>query len=108
MAASKFAEVLAAKKIDPRRIVAVSHKLERLAREDRAIKLAKRQARGAEGDAPKETRKPKSGRPITPRALEKAMTGGMLSGPIKTRFLRAVNHVLEQKKADILEMKSLF
>ena len=108
MAASKFAEVLAAKKIDPRRIVVASRKLERLAREDRLIRLAKRQAKAAEGDGPKETRKPKSGRPITQRSIDTAMTGGPLSGPIKTRILRALNHVLEQKKADKVELKAIF
>ena len=109
MADSKFAQLLASKKIDPRRVVAASHKLETLQREDRAIKLGKRQARkGADENVPKETRKPRSGRPITPRAMEAAMTGGTLSGPTKTRLLRALNHVLATKKQEPVELKALF
>ena len=109
MAETKFAQVLASKKIDPRRVLLASHKLETLTREDRSIKLAKRQARAVEGDkGEKETRKPRTGRPITPRALSAAMSGGELSGPAKTRLLRAINHILEQKKQEKLDMKALF
>jgi|SRR5260221_178318 hypothetical protein len=107
---SKFAQFIAAKKLDARRIVAASHKLERLQPEDRTIRLAKRRARSAEASegVAKETRKPRSGRPVTPRALNAAMTGGQLSGPAKTRILRAVNHLLEQKKQEKVELRTLF
>src|SRR5579863_1911489 len=72
MAETKFAQFLATKKIDRRRLLAASRKLETLHPEDRAIRLKKRQLRvaaagGAEGGA-KETRKPRSGRPVTHRA----------------------------------------
>ena len=77
--------------------------------EDRLIRLNKRRARKAEGgDAPKETRKPHSGRPVSDRALHAALTGGTLSGPTKTRILKAVNHLLEQKKQDKVDLKTLF
>ena len=106
---SKFAQFLATKKLDARRIVAASHKIECLHAEDRLIRLNKRRARKAEGDnAAKETRKPKSGRPITPRALAAALSGGTLSGPTKTRILNAVNHVLEQKKQEKIDLRALF
>ena len=113
MADSKFAQLLASKKIDPRRIVAVSHKLETLQPEDRAIRLGKRRAKGAEGGEggdKKETRKPRSGRPVTQRAIDAAMAGRVsdISGPIKTRILRALNHILEQKKQDKVDLKALF
>jgi hypothetical protein len=108
---SKFAQFLASKKLDGRRLLRASHKLEGLTPEDRLIRLKKRQGRKAEtkpeGDA-KETRKPRSGRPVTPRALAAAMTGGTLSGPTKTRILKAVNYLLEQKKQEKIEMKALF
>ena len=55
-----------------------------------------------------ETRKPRSGRPVTPRALATALKGGELSGPAKSRLLKAVNHILEQKKQEKLELKALF
>jgi hypothetical protein len=107
---SKFAEFIASKKLDARRIVAASHKLERLQPEDRAIKLNKRRAKAGEGgeNAPKETRKPRSGRPVTPRAMEAALTGGTVSGPTKTRILKAVNFLLDQKKQDKVDLKALF
>lgn len=101
--------MLADKKIDPRRLLVASHKLERLTTEDRTIKLAKRRAKGGEGDkAEKETRKPHSGRPVTQRSLNAALAGQPLSGPVKTRILRALNHILEQKKQDKVELKAAF
>lgn len=110
MADSKFAKLIADKKLDPRRILAASHKLETLTREDRVIKLAKRKGKAAAGEegGTKETRKPRSGRPVTQRAIDAAMTGGKVSGPTKTRILKAVNHLLEQKKQQPVDLKALF
>jgi hypothetical protein len=110
MADTKFSQFIASKKLDPRRIMIASQEIEGLQPEDRAIKLAKRRAKGAEGgdDAKKETRKPRSGRPVTPRAIEAAMSGGAISGPTKTRILRAVNRLLEQKKQEQIDLRALF
>jgi hypothetical protein len=107
---SKFAQFIASKKLDPRRIVAASYRLERLLPEDRLIKLNKRRAKAGDGgdNAPKETRKPRTGRPVTQRAMAAALSGGSVSGPTKTRILRAVNHLLEQKKQDKVDLKVLF
>jgi hypothetical protein len=107
---SKFAQFIASKKLDARRIVAASRRLERLLPEDRLIKLNKRRAKAGEGgeNAPKETRKPRTGRPVTQRAMHAALTGGSVSGPTKTRILRAVNHLLEQKKQEKVDLKALF
>lgn len=106
---TKLATFLASKKIDPRRVIAASHRLETLTTEDRKIKLNRRRAKGGEGEAgPKEERKPKSGRAVTPRALEAALKGGTISGPTKNRILRAVNHLLEQKKAEKVDLRALF
>ena len=106
MADSKFAQFIAARKLDPRRILAASHGMERLQLEDRIVKLNKRRAKKAAADgggdnAAKETRKPRSGRPVTPRALDAAVRGAPLSGPTKTRILRAINHLLELKKENL-------
>ena len=110
MADTKFAQFIAAQKLDPRRIVIASRHVEGLTPEDRQIRLNKRLARGSEGgeNSPKETRKPRSGRPVTPRAIEAALSGGELSGPTKTRILRAVNHLLEQKKKDKIDLRTIF
>ncbi len=108
---SKFAKFITEKKLDPRRIVSASHKLEGLQPEDRAIRLNKRQARAAAdkpADGAKETRKPRSGRPVTPRAMAAALIGKQVSGPTKTRIVRAVNHLLEQKKQTPIDLRALF
>jgi hypothetical protein len=109
MSDTKLAQFLTQKKIDPRRILAASHKLETLQREDRTIKLNKRLQKKLEGDAAKkETRKPRSGRPVTQRAIDAALKGGAVSGPTKNRILRAVNHLLEQKKQEVVDLRALF
>ncbi|MGH7270829.1 MAG: hypothetical protein ACREJ3_10405 [Polyangiaceae bacterium] len=109
MAETKFAQFIAAKKLDPRRILAASHNLEALQPEDRVIKLKKRQGRASEdANAPKETRKPRSGRPVTQRALDAALGGGKMSGPTKTRLLHAVNALLKQKKQEEIDLRALF
>ena len=106
---TKFATFLKDKKVDPRRILTVSHKLESLQPEDRAIRLGKRKARSSEDKkAAPDTRKARSGRPVTERALEAAMTGKSVSGPSKTRIVRAVNAVLEQKKLEKIDLRALF
>jgi hypothetical protein len=110
MADTKFAQFIADRKLDPRRILAVSHRLEQMQAEDRLIRLNKRRARNAEAsdNAAKELRKPRSGRPVTRRAMDAAVGGREISGPTKTRILRAVNHLLELKKLEKVELRTLF
>ncbi len=108
--ATKIADFLSEKKIDPRRLIAASTEIERLRPEDRAIRLAKRVARKSE-DKKKEglaAKKPRSGRAVTDRAIQAALGGKQISGPQKTRILHAVNHILAQKKADAVELSALF
>jgi hypothetical protein len=108
--ATKLEEFLAAKKIDRRRILSASADLERLRPEDRAIRLAQRKARKSE-DKKKEglaAKKPRSGRPLTERALEAALQGKPISGPSKTRVLRAVNQILKQKAQEPVTLHALF
>lgn len=109
---TKIEDFLKEKKIDPRRILVASSDLERLQPKDRAIRLAKRAARKSEDPAKKKeglaAEKPRSGRPVTQRALDAALAGQQISGPQKTRILRAVNHLLEQKKQDKVELGALF
>ncbi|WP_157906999.1 MULTISPECIES: hypothetical protein [Sorangium] len=109
---TKIEDFLKEKKIDPRRIIAASVKIERLQPEDRAIRLTKRLARGSEDAAKKKeaasAKKPRSGRPVTDRTLNAALQGKPISGPAKTRVLRAVNRLLEQKKQEKVELSALF
>ena len=109
---TKFADFLSEKKIDPRRLIAASHDLEKFRIEDRKIRLAKATARKSEegqkkteGEAAK---KPRSGRPVTQRAIDAAMVGKSVSGPTKTRILRAINRLLGQKKQDQVELGAIF
>jgi len=108
--ASKFAGFLEAKKIDPRRVASASHAIEKLRPEDRALKLKKRNSKQAEGGGEKTeaATKPRSGRPVTAQLLRKALGGQPLTGPGKTRLLRAVNRILEQKKQDPVDIRVLF
>ncbi len=109
---TKFAEFLTTTKLDARRLLAVSSQMEKHRPEDRAIRLAARLKRkNADGPAAKTTgdkKKPRSGRPITPRALSGAIVGKKLSGPQKTRLLKAVNHLLSQKKQEPVTLAQLF
>lgn len=113
---SRFSELLGTEKIDPRRLLAASRQIERLRPEDRQIRLSKRLSKKA-GDAAsapaaagekKEPVKRRSGRTVTPRLLQLAQAGGPLSGPQKTRLLRALNRVLEQKKREPVELRKVF
>jgi hypothetical protein len=107
---TKFGSFLTENKIDPRRILVASHHIESLRVEDRAIRLASRLARKSE-DGPKkdaDRKKPRSGRPVTQRALDAALKGTTLAGPQKTRLVRAVNAILEQKKQPVIDIRALF
>ncbi len=108
---SKLDELLSKSKIDPRRVLAASKKVEALRDEDRSIKLAKKRAKaGKATDAEKEraTEKGRSGKAVTPPMLRKAREGAKLSGPGKQRILRAVNHVLTTKKSEPVTLADLF
>jgi hypothetical protein len=103
---SKFSQFLKDNRIDSRRLLVASKELERLRPEDRLLKLKRR--RGKAGGPAGDVAKPRSGRPVTPRLLDSATGGKPLPGPAKTRLLRAVNRILEQKKKNGVELKALF
>ena len=109
--ATKIEDFLKEKKIDPRRILAASSDLERFRLEDRGIRLLKAQARKSEDPVKKKeaaAKKGRSGRPVTQRALDAVFAGKQISGPQKTRILRAVNALLEQKKLEKVELAAIF
>jgi hypothetical protein len=110
--ATKIEDFLKEKKIDPRRVLSASAEIERLRLEDRKIRLAKRAARKSEDPAKKKeglaASKPRSGRPVTSEAIAAAFAGKNVSGPQKTRILRALNHVLAQKKLEKIELSAIF
>jgi hypothetical protein len=111
--ATKFEDFLKEKKIDPRRLLVASTEIEKLRLQDRKIRLAKRAARKSEDAAAKKkeglaAEKPRSGRPVTHEAIQAAFAGKTISGPQKTRILRALNAVLAQKKLEKIELAAIF
>jgi hypothetical protein len=107
--ASKLEQFLEENGIDSRRLIHASRQLERLRVADRKVKLAQRLARKSEeAKKPEGLEKPRSGRPVTRVSLDKALSGKALSGPQKTRILRAVNRVLEQRKKAPVGLGALF
>jgi hypothetical protein len=106
---SKLNDYLTNQKIDPRRILIASRDLEKLRPEDRAVRLAKKQAKG--GDESKKdaaAKERRSGRAVSKPTLDRALAGGTLSPTAKTRITRAVNAVLAQKKKAEVALRDLF
>jgi hypothetical protein len=107
--ASKLESFLQNQKIDARRVLSASKEIERLRPEDRKIRLTKSQARKSEeGKVPEGLEKPRSGRPVTKVGLDRALAGGDVPGPQKTRILRALNHILAQRKKDAVTIDAIF
>jgi len=108
---SKLSDYLEKQKIDPRRVLNASRKLEALRPEDRAIRLARKRVKaGKPTDAEKELaeKQRRSGRAVSRPTLDRALAGGALSGAAKVRVLRAVNGVLAQKKKGEAAIGDLF
>jgi len=108
---TKFAKFLEESKIDPRRILVASCAIERLTRDDRlfvAQAACKRRLAGKKDGAKAERKKMHSGRPVSPSQMEAAKIGKPISGPGKSRLLRAVNRLLEQKKQAAVDLRALF
>lgn len=106
---SKLQDYLTKNKISLRRLTATSGKLERLTSDDRKIKQARKLAKGGnEGAKELAAKKPRSGRKLNPATVQRAMAGVSVSGPAKTRVLRAVNAVLIQRKKAEVKFSDLF
>lgn len=107
--ANKLETFLTENKITQNRLIVASRQIERLRPEDRSIKLKQSQARKSEdGKKPEGLAKPRSGRTLTAPGVERALRGDRVAGPMKTRILRAVNRVLEQRKKDAVTLDALF
>jgi hypothetical protein len=107
---SKLSDCLQTHKIDARRVVLASKTLERHTREDLALiaKKADMKAGKIEKDDAVAKAKPRSGRPVTLPQVEKAMRGETISGPAKTRVVRAVNAILAARKKPEIGLRDLF
>ncbi|MBL8604930.1 MAG: hypothetical protein JNK72_23585 [Myxococcales bacterium] len=107
---NKFAAYLKEHKIDPIRVVYASTQIEKLTPTDRKALLAKRQTRGKEGDEAKAARsvEVRSGRPVTAQLLTRVLKGEKVAGPQKSRLVRAMNRIAEQKKLSAIDLSNLF
>ena len=111
--ATKFAKFLEDNKIIGLRLQSASAKIERLTTEDRAFiaEVARKKSLAGRKNAASvviEKKKIHTGRPVTSSLIDDASLGKPVSGPAKTRLLRAVNHVLEQRKKPVVAIKDLF
>jgi hypothetical protein len=106
---SKLSDYLKKHKIDPRRVVAVSKKIEQLLPEDRIIRLARERAKDGD-DASKETaaKKRRSGRAVTKPTMDRALVGKPLTRRARARMVRAVNAVLKHKSKGEAKSVDLF
>jgi hypothetical protein len=106
---SKLSDYLQQQKIDPRRVIVASRDLEQLRPEDRAVRLAKKRVKGGDESAKEAAEKERrSGRPVSQPTMDRALSGGAVSGAAKTRIVRAVNAVLAQKKKSEVALRDLF
>ncbi len=108
---SKLSDFLEKAKIDPRRVLAASTRVEHLRPEDRSVKLARTRVRtGKASDSEKERagQGRRSGKPVTKPTLDAALGGQAVSSKARQRIVRAVNQVLEQKKQDQVQASDLF
>jgi hypothetical protein len=106
---SKLSDYLKKHKIDARRVIAASKKLEQLQPEDRIIRLARERAKA--GDEPsKETaaKKRRSGRAVTKPTMDRAILGKPLTRRARARMVRAVNAVLKLKTKTEAKSADLF
>lgn len=113
MASTLLETFLASKKITTNQLIAVSSSLEKLRTEDRAIKRARRLKTTAKENEKEKyqllaSKKPRSGKPITQTTLHKLMVGTWVSGPTRTRVLRATNTILERRKQEKVQLSALF
>ncbi|GAB4211951.1 MAG: hypothetical protein OHK0013_34150 [Sandaracinaceae bacterium] len=107
---SKLSDALKNHKIDARRVVLASKALERRTAADHALvaKKAAMKAGKIEKDETVLKSKPRSGRPVTLPQIEKALRGETVSGPTKTRVVRAVNAILAARNKPEVGFRDLF
>jgi hypothetical protein len=108
---SKFGEFLEKEKINPKRLLAASHRVETLRPEDRTVRFAKARVRdGKATDAQKEqaAKQARSGRPVTQPTIDRAVAGKAVPAKAKQRIVRAINHIRAQRKQPEVASADLF
>ncbi|MEM7449323.1 MAG: hypothetical protein AAF355_13905 [Myxococcota bacterium] len=108
---SKFADFLSNHKIDRRRLLATSRRIEKLRPEDRIVRMARTKVRRGSDQEELKTvasKQARSGKPVTPLLLNAAILGQPVSSKAKKRILRALNAILEQKGGESASSELLF
>jgi hypothetical protein len=107
---SKLGDYLKNHKIDARRVLSASKRLEQQSSDDKKL-VAKKglmKAGKLEKDDAVMKQKPHSGRPVTAPMIARAVAGETVPGPVKTRIVRAVNALLTAKKKPEAKLQDLF
>lgn len=106
-----FADFIQQKGIEADAILRVSERLERLRDEDRELRrkrAAARRTSPGKSYADAGLGKPRSGRPLRPGHLEAALADKPVPGPVRSKFVRAVNHLLAKKGEQPIAAPQLF
>jgi hypothetical protein len=107
---SKLSDYLQKNKIDARRVAAASQDIEQLRPEDRAVALARAEAKAGGSDAVKElaAKTRRAGRKLSRPELDRALNGQPLTRRGRARLVRAVNAVLKHKSKGEAKSTDLF
>jgi len=107
----QFSDFLGQAGIDQARLLRVSRLLESRQDEDRALvrrRAEKRRSNAGQSYADVGIAKPRSGRPLRPGHVEAAMADRPVPGPVRTKFVRAVNAILQKKGQEPVNAPRLF
>jgi hypothetical protein len=106
---SKLSDYLKKHKVDARRLLPASKKLEGLQPEDRKIRLARIMAKGGDEKAKELAgKRRRSGRALSQPTLQRALAGTPLTRRARGRIVRAVNAVLAHKTKTEAKATDLF
>ena len=99
---TKLSDYLQKHKIDARRVLSTSRRVEGLQPEDRAVRLARAQVKEGENKDNEKLKelaqnKRRSGRAVTRPTLDRALSGKPITRKARARVVRAVNAVLTAK-----------
>ena len=106
-----FADFLSSRNIDPKQILEVSRRLEAVNDEDRELirkRAAKRRKDPKKSYEEAGIAKPRSGRPLREGHLEAALADRPVPGPVRTKFVRAVNAIIEKKGGEPVRAPEIF
>lgn len=107
----QFSDTLESKGIKPEQLLQISRRLERIRVADRALirqRAEKRRKEPAKSYADAGLGKPASGRRLRPGHVEAAMADKPVPVPVRTKFVRAVNKLMEKKGGEPITAPQLF